>query len=49
MKKIIFGVNIIMKKKDKRKLIVRIVASVCAVLMVGSIFLVAIYASSGTS
>ena len=35
------------KKRDSRKLIVRIVAIVCAALMVGSIFLVAIYASSG--
>lgn len=35
------------KKRDNRKLIVRIVAIVCAALMVGSIFLVAIYANMG--
>ena len=37
------------KKRDNRKLIVRIVAIVCAALMLGSIFLVAIYAGSGAS
>ena len=35
------------KKRDSRKLIIRIVAIVCAALMVGSIFLVAIYANMG--
>ena len=35
------------KKKNNRKLIIRIVAIVCAALMLGSVFLVAIYASSG--
>ena len=34
------------KKRDTRKLAVRIVAVVCAALMLGSIFLVAIYAGS---
>lgn len=35
------------KKRDNRKLIVRIVAIVCAALMVGSIFAVVIYANVG--
>lgn len=35
------------KKKDNRKLIVRIVAIICAALMVGSIFAVVIYSNIG--
>ncbi len=35
------------KKKDKRQLIVRIVAIVCAALMLASVFAVVIYANVG--